>query len=137
MVLSRNKVKSYTFSEFRVEYDRKDMTLVEKMLEHIKDNKVLYAKVVFMTAMLIHTNQSVYANNFEESLNEAGNTMIDLFLIAARWASIGMGFKTMITTLLSGGNMKDAVQEGVQYLLAFLFFQLYPQIFDIFRGIKF
>ena len=137
MVLSRNKVKSYTFSEFRVEYDRKDMTLVEKMLEHIKDNKVLYAKVVFMTAMLIHTNQSVYDNNFEESLNEAGNTMIDLFLIAARWASIGMGFKTMITTLLSGGNMKDAVQEGVQYLLAFLFFQLYPQIFDIFRGIKF
>ncbi len=138
MVLNRNRVRSYTFSEFRVEYDKKDMVLVERIIENIKTNKVLYARVVFMTAMLIHANQNVYAsNNFEDSLNEAGNTMIDLFLVAARWSSIGMGFKAMITTLLSGGNMKNAINEGIQYLLAFLFFQLYPQIFTILRGIKF
>jgi len=137
MVLNRNRVRSYTFSEFRVEYDKNDMFLVERVIENIKTNKVLYAKVVFMTAMLIHANQNIYANGFEESLNEAGNTMIDLFLVAARWSSIGMGFKAMITTLLSGGNMKNAINEGIQYLLAFLFFQLYPQIFTILRSIKF
>lgn len=137
MVLNRNRVRSYTFSEFRVEYDRRDMILVEKIIENIKTNKVLYARVIFITALLIHSNQYIYANNFEESLNEAGNTMIDLFLVAARWSSIGMGFKAMITTLLSGGNMKNAINEGIQYLLAFLFFQLYPQIFTILRSIKF
>ena len=41
MVLNRNRVRSYTFSEFRVEYDKKDMVLVDKLLENIKTNKVL------------------------------------------------------------------------------------------------
>lgn len=133
-----NRTKTYTFKEFgelqRNEKEEKEVLV--KVIEYVEENKDLCAKVVCLTAMLIHININVHANSFEESLDEAGHTIIDLFLIAARWASIGMGFKNMLNTILSGGNMKDAINDGIQYILAFLFFQLYPQLFDIFKGIK-
>ena len=137
------KTEIYSVGEFmeiqRTGRTKEELKLVSMMVEHIKSNKVMYARVIFMIALLMNVNAGAFAytGNFEPSLNEFGQTIVDLFLVAARWASVGMGFKSMITTLLSGGSMKNAVNEGVQYLLAFLFFQLYPQIFDLLRGIKF
>ena len=43
----------------------------------------------------------------------------------------------MITTLLNGGNMKNAVNSGLMYLLGYVFISLYPQLFSLFSGIKF
>ena len=43
----------------------------------------------------------------------------------------------MLTTMINGGNMKQASTEGVQYFLGYLFIQFYQQLFDLFGKIKF
>ncbi len=133
--------KTYTVNEFlelqRRENIYEDIKLVEKIIENIKTNKALYFKVVFIAALLLRADQIIYASSFEDSLNKVGNTMVEMFIIAAKWGCIGMGFKNMLTTLVNGGNVKNAINEGVQYIIAFIFFQLYPQLYTILRGIKF
>jgi hypothetical protein len=49
---------------------------------------------------------------------------------------MGMGLRNMIITTINGGNMKQAMTEGIQYWVAFLFMQFYPQLFDLFTGVK-
>lgn len=48
-----------------------------------------------------------------------------------------MGIKDMIATLLNGGNMKNSINNGLMYLLGYVFITFYPQLFDLFSGIKF
>ena len=43
----------------------------------------------------------------------------------------------LAATLINGGNVKQAMSEGVQYWIGYLFIQFYPQLFDLFSGIKF
>ena len=115
-----------------------DMTIVEKALEHIKKNKGLYMKLVIFSAMLLNYIVTfVYAGNFGASLNSVGNTIVNMLLDLAKWGCIGMGLRNMIITLINGGNVKQAMSEGVQYWVGYLFIQFYPQLFDLFSGIKF
>lgn len=137
MLLNRYRVESYTLKEFREKYSSKDITLVERMIEHIKTNKVMYAKLVFTTALMLHFNINIFANEFGSSLDVVGNQIIDMLLGVAKWACIGMGTKTMITTMINGGNMRQATTEGIQYFIGYLFIQFYPQLFDLFGKIKF
>ena len=120
------------------DFNYNDMTIVEKALEHIKKNKGLYMKLVIFSAMLLNYNMSfVYAVNFGASLNQVGNTIVNMLLDLAKWGCIGMGLRNMIITLINGGNVKQAMSEGVQYWVGYLFIQFYPQLFDLFTGIKF
>ena len=120
------------------DFNYNDMTIVEKALEHIKKNKGLYIKLVIFTAMLLNYNMSfVYAGNFGSSLSQVGNTIVNMLLDLAKWGCIGMGLRNMIITLINGGNVKQAMTEGVQYWIGYLFIQFYPQLFDLFSGIKF
>ena len=115
-----------------------DMSMVEKALEHIKKNKGLYMKLVIFSAMLLNYNMTfVYAGQFGASLNSVGNTIVNMLLDLAKWGCIGMGLRNMIITLVNGGNIKQAMSEGVQYWIGYLFIQFYPQLFDLFTGIKF
>ncbi|MDB8804997.1 hypothetical protein [Romboutsia sp. 1001216sp1] len=133
MLLGKYRVKTYKFRAFRKE----DITLVEKMLDHIKENKVMHVKLVFMVVLMLHIDINVYGNEFASSLDRVGNQIIDMLSSFAKWGCIGMGTKTMIVTLLNGGNMKQAMTEGIQYWIGFLFIQFYPQLFEMFNGIKF
>ena len=120
------------------DFNYNDMTIVEKALEHIKKNKGLYMKLVIFSAMLLNYNMNfVYAGNFGASLNQVGNTIVNMLLDLAKWGCIGMGLRNMIITLINGGNVKQAMSEGVQYWIGYLFIQFYPQLFDLFAGIKF
>ena len=120
------------------DFNYNDMTIVEKALEHIKKNKGLYMKLVIFSAMLLNYNATfVYAGNFGASLNQVGNTIVNMLLDLAKWGCIGMGLRNMIITLVNGGNIKQAMSEGVQYWIGYLFIQFYPQLFDLFSGIKF
>jgi hypothetical protein len=120
------------------DFSYEDMTIVERALEHIKKNKGLYMKLVIFTAMLLNYNMTfVYAGSFGSSLNQVGNTIVGMLLDVAKWGCIGMGLRNMIITLINGGNIKQAMTEGIQYWMGYLFIQFYPQLFDLFSGIKF
>lgn len=124
-------------SKLNNRYSQSDLDLVEMMIEHIKTNKEMYAKLVFTTALMLHFNSNSYASAFSDSLDNVGYQIVDMLLVVAKWGCIGMGLKSMITTMLAGGNMKHASTEGVQYFLGYLFIQFFPQLFEMFTGIKF
>ncbi len=113
-----------------------DISIAEKVLNYLQRNKCMYAKLVLITALIIHFNINVYANTLEASLDSVGNQLIDMLASVAKWACIGMGIKNMSATLLNGGSLKRASTEGIQYLLGYLFIQFYPQLFDLFGKIK-
>lgn len=124
-------------SKLNNRYSQSDLDLVEMMIEHIKTNKVMYAKLVFTTALMIHFNSNSYASAFSDSVDSIGYQLVDMFLVVAKWSCIGMGLNKMITTVITGGNMKHATIEGGQYFLGYLFIQFFPQLFELFTGIKF
>ena len=144
MLMKINEVKTYTFSEFREIQEnreiktRNEITLVNNLLDHIKKNKVVYSRLVLTTALLIHFNFNfVFANDFGASLDVAGQQILDLLMAFAKWGCIGFGVKDMIVTVLNGGNVKHAINNGLVYILAYVFISLYPQLFDLFSKIKF
>ena len=142
MLIKINEVKTYTFSEFKEiqenreiisKYNIEDIKQLDKIIGHIKKNKVMYGRLVFMTALFLHLNINVFASGFET----VGPVIIDKFLSLMKWGCIGRGLYEMTVTMVSGGNIKKAMTEGIQYWIGFLFLQFYPQLYDIFAGIKF
>lgn len=133
MLLGKYNVKVYKFGEF----GKDELALVDKIIENIKENKIIYAKLVLTTALLLHMNMNAFATGFEDSLDSVGNQIINMLLSVAKWACIGMGTKNMITTMLNGGNIRQATTEGIQYFAGYLFIQFYPQLFDLFGKINF
>lgn len=142
MLIKINEVKTYTFSEFKEiqenreiisKYNIEDIKQFDKIIGHIKKNKVMYSRLIFMTALFLHLNISVFASGFES----VGPVVIDKFLSVMKWGCIGRGLYEMTVTMVSGGNIKQAMTEGIQYWIGFLFLQFYPQLYDIFAGIKF
>ena len=132
------RIKTYSFSEFKKEYTSQDMMLLERLIDNIKTNKNMYTRLVFITASLIHFNANfVFANEFSTSLDAAGQQILDLLMAFAKWGCIGFGVKDMIVTVLNGGNVKNAINNGLIYILAYVFISLYPQLFDLFSKIKF
>lgn len=127
MLLGKYRVKTYKFGEF----GKGDLTLVEKIIDNIKENKTMYCRLVIITVVLLHYNMnSVYANSTEMSLDATFIQIIDLLKTFAKWGCMGMGLKVLIEEMLSGANFKQASMAGVQYWLCYIFIQLYPMLFD-------
>lgn len=133
------KVREFKRAEIiECNFTVEDMSLVEKALDHIKKNKVMYARLVFITAIMLHFNMNfAFANEFASSLDHVGYQIMTMLNSFAKWGCITMGVKSMAITMINGGDMKAAMKDGTQYLIGFLFIQFYPQLFDIFKGIKF
>ena len=131
-------VNGYTVTEhMQLVRSRKDIDLVNKVIEHIKANKVMYSKLILFTALLLHFDILVYADSFQASIDRVGYQILDMLKAVARWGCLSMGIKEMITTVLNGGNIKNAINSGLMYLLGYVFISLYPQLFDLFSNIKF
>lgn len=140
MLMSINEVKIYSFKEFReIEENRKikdvkTIDFVEKAIEHIKINKTMYTRLVFVTAITLHLNTKfVFANNIESSLDSTFTQLIELLKDFAKWGCLGMGLKRLIEEMLAGGSFKQASSAGVQYWLCYLFIQFYPKLFDMIK----
>ena len=118
-------------------FDNKDISLVNRILDHIKRNKIVYARLVLVTAIMLHFDIVIYANGFEASLDRVGNQILNMLMSFAKWGCLGMGNKDMVTTLINGGNMKNSINSGLMYLLGYVFISIYPQLFTMFQGIKF
>lgn len=132
------RIKTYSFCEFKKKYTSKDITLVEALIDNIKNNKIMYTRLIVITALLLHFNINfVFANDFSTSLDAAGMQILELLMSVAKWGCIAMGVKDMVVTVLNGGNVKNAINNGLIYILAYVFISLYPQLFDLFSKIKF
>ncbi|SCH33731.1 Uncharacterised protein [uncultured Clostridium sp.] len=147
MLIKINEVKTYTLKEFfeiqrnkevvcaeiQYSYNQDDITMIDKMIGHVKRNKVAYKRLILITALFLHVNSFVFAAGLEE----IGPKVIDIFLGVMKWACIGRGLYEMTMTMVSGGNIKQSITEGVQYWIGFLFLQFYPQLYEIFAGVTF
>lgn len=131
-------VNGYTVTEhLKLKRSKKDLDLIDRVLENIKANKVMYAKLVLLTALMLHFDILIYADSFGASIDRVGNQILGMLESVAKWGCLSMGVKDMITTILNGGNIKNAINNGLMYLLGYVFISLYPQLFSLFSGIKF
>ena len=131
-------INGYTVTEhMQLVRSKNDLSLVSRMIEHIKANKVMYARLIFITALLLHFDILIYADSFASSLDRVGNQIINMLMSVAKWGCLSMGLKEAIGTVLNGGNVKNAINSSLMYLLLYVFISLYPQLFSMFSGIKF
>ena len=129
-------VKYYTFSEF-LHLEEENLNMIEKFLDHIKRNKVVYSRLVLLVALLMKNNNIIYAESFEVSLNNSAKQIIDMLLVLAKYSFLGLGLKEIIYTMIAGGSFKDATTSGMQYLLTYVLIKLYPSLFNMFSKINF
>lgn len=135
MLVKINEVKTYTFEEFREIQENRglinNLNLIEKSIDHIKNNKYMYLKLVFLIAITIDKGTlTVFASgSLETNLMNKATFIIDKLILLAKYGCMGMGLKDMVICLLNGGNMKEASFAGIQYWLGYLFLQFYPQLY--------
>ena len=134
MLLNKYRIKNYTFKEFKNELIKEDITLIDKMIDQIKSNKIMYTRVVFITALILHFNMNfIFANEAGASLDATFNQLIELLKDFAKWGCLGMGLKKLVEEMLSGANFKQASVAGMQYWLCYIFIQFYPKLFDMIK----
>ena len=128
-------INGYTVTEqlkIKLNRNENDLTLAERVLTHIKKNKDMYARLVVITALLLHYNINfVFAESVEASLDATFSQLIDLLKECAKWGCLGMGLKKLVEEMLSGANFKQASIGGIQYWLCYIFIQFYPKLFDM------
>ena len=131
-------INGYTVTEqMKLVKDKSDISLINRLLDHIKTNKTMYLRLVTFTAILLHFDLLVYADSFGSSLDRVGHQILNMLMSVAKWGCLGMGVKDMLTTILNGGNIRNSINGGLMYLLIYVFISLYPQLFNLFTGIKF
>ena len=128
------RIRTYSFYDFRTQYTSEDITLVNRIISHIQNNKIMYTRVVFITALILHFNMNfIFANEVGASLDATFNQLIDLLKDFAKWGCLGMGLKKLVEEMLSGASFKQASVSGMQYWLCYIFIQFYPKLFDMIK----
>lgn len=117
--------------------DTSTMDKLDKIIGHIKTNEDLYKKVIVVTAILIHINCNASASTFEQSLDDVCNQLLNMLMTFSKWSCLAIGLKSILTTILNGGNIRNAISDGLLYVLAYIFISIYPALFTMFKGIKF
>lgn len=120
-------MKSYTFSEYK---KLQEMSRVDKFLGELKKNRKQYAQLVFLLALIVP--KPILAQS-SASLGDTADELIQLLLQFGRYGCLGMGLKTMIETMIQGGDVKDATGAGIQYFLFYIVLYLYPKIFAMLK----
>ena len=128
------RIRTYSFYDFRTQYTSEDITLVNRIISHIQNNKIMYTRLILVTALLLHFNINfVFANEVGTSLDATFNQLIELLKDFAKWGCLGMGLKKLVEEMLSGANFKQASVAGMQYWLCYIFIQFYPKLCDMIK----
>ena len=128
------RIRTYSFYDFRTQYTSEDITLVNRIISHIQNNKIMYTRLILVTALLLHFNINfVFANEVGTSLDATFNQLIELLKDFAKWGCLGMGLKKLVEEMLSGANFKQASVAGMQYWLCYIFIQFYAKLFDMIK----
>ena len=133
MLLKKYFEKSYTINEF-MQLDDKELNLIDKYLESLKNNKLEYARLVFLLALFMNNNSCVYAaTNNDMGLSDVAFEIIHMVLIFAKYGCLGKGIVCMTQEMLQGANLKEAFSEGIQYFIFYIVLNLYPRLFDMIK----
>ena len=128
-------INGYTVTEqlrIKLNTTESDLTLAERVLDNIKENKSMYTRLVVITALLLHYNINfAFAESVDASLDATFSQLIELLKSFAKWGCLGMGLKKLVEEMLSGANLKQATVGGIQYWLCYIFIQFYPKLFDM------
>lgn len=119
-------MKSYTFSEYK---QLQELSTLDKFIGNLKKNKKEYARLVFLLAISIP--KPIFAQNNDMGLGDVAYEIIHMVLSFGKWACLGMGTKSMIETMLAGGNVKDATGAGLQYFIFYIVLNIYPRLFSM------
>ncbi|MEG0181544.1 MAG: hypothetical protein RR657_06595 [Peptostreptococcaceae bacterium] len=128
-------INGYTVTEnMKINREMNDINIASMILDHVKRNKSMYAKLVLALALTLHFNSNyAFADSMEASLDGTFSQLIELLKNFAKWGCLGMGLKKTVEEMLSGANFKQASVGGIQYWLAYIFIQFYPKLFDMIK----
>ena len=121
-------METYTISEF-LHKDKYDLNAIDKFIGNLKKNKKEYARLVFLLAISIP--KPIFAQNNDMGLGDVAYEIIHMVLSFGKWACLGMGTKSMIETMLAGGNVKDATGAGLQFFIFYIILNIYPRLFSM------
>ena len=113
------RIRTYSFYDFRTQYTSEDITLVNRIISHIQNNKIMYTRLILVTALLLHFNINfVFANEVGNSLEATFNQLIELLKDFAKWGCLGMGLKKLVEEMLSGANWLAVIPEVMPSIAA-------------------
>ena len=121
-------METYTISEF-LHKDELDLNAMDKFLGNLKKNKKEYARLVFLLAITMP--KPAFAATNDMGLGDVAYEIIHMVLSFGRWACRGMGIKSMIETMLAGGNVKEATGSGIQFFIFYIVLNIYPKLFSM------
>ena len=121
-------METYTISEF-LHKDELDLNAMDKFLGNLKKNKKEYAKLVFILAITIP--KSSFAATNDLGLGDVAWEIIGMVLSFGKWSCLGMGIKSMIETMIAGGNVKEATGAGLQFFIFYIVLNIYPKLFSM------
>lgn len=121
-------METYTISEF-LHKDELDLNAMDKFLGNLKKNKKEYARLVFLLAITMP--KPAFAATNDMGLGDVAYEIIHMVLSFGRWACLGMGIKSMIETMLAGGNVKEATGSGIQFFIFYIVLNIYPKLFSM------
>lgn len=128
-------LNGYTVSEnLKLVKRDNDIRLASIVLDHIKNNKGMYFRLVLLVAFILNFNVNFgFADSISSSLDATASQLIGLLNSFAKWGCLGMGLKRLIEEMLSGASFKQASVSGMQYWLCYIFIQFYPRLFDMIK----
>lgn len=121
-------METYTFSEYK---QLQELSTLDKFIGNLKKNKKEYARLVFLLAISIP--KPIFAQNNDMGLGDVAYEIIHMVLVFGKWACLGMGTKSMIETMLAGGNVKDATGAGLQFFIFYIVLNIYPKLFSMLK----
>lgn len=100
---------------------RSNVKLLDKMVAHIQENKAIYTRLVFTTALLLMTNNK-FALAEPNNYKELDNLYFEILRLGSKFGKIsciGGGVFEVSKAALKDGDNKAATKIIIKYLLIY------------------
>ena len=133
MLLNKYKVEVYKFNEFST---RKEISKLDKAIDHVKRNKKKYMLLVTIIALTIDltTVSSFALAPGTEAINVAGEKILGLIRDVGYWVAIILCSKDVLKHLMRG-HMESIGSIIAIYGLSFGVLYFLPWLFDLIKSI--
>lgn len=138
-------INGYTVTEHiqlvrNVEYDlKREIKILDNLLNHIKKNKRLYFKLVTIVAMMLLSGyiNPIFATNVDQAIakiNSFGEQMLSLVRAVASWTVLLSTSVNCIKKALTGErrDIGGEVTKGIM-IMAVIYFL--PELFDMMKSL--
>ena len=136
---------TYSFDEFKNRELIKEMNKLDNMLNHLKKNRRLYMKLVYIVTMMFMSGYispelfgiTAYAADVNQAIakiNDLGEKILELIRVIAYWTVTIITSKNCIRAALNGDKkgVGESITQGI-IIMATIYFL--PELFDMMKGI--